>query len=406
MKLEVLPAKKGDCLLLHCGTADAPALILVDGGPAGVWTGSLKPRLDEIRAERGLRAEEPLHIDLVIVSHVDDDHINGVIGLLEYIKDKRDSRDPPHFTVGRLWHNAFDDIVGNDQVQGDRPSQFGVASVGTVRDADDAGDPGPARDVAKLLASVEQGDRLRDLAGALGIEVNPDFEGGLIHSGAPAVEDAGLGVSISIAGPRHGELLALQAETDKWLKRRKEKGAATGSLLAALDDTSVANLSSVVLLVEDGEQSLLLTGDARADKIRAGLEDAGSMSRHGTLHVDILKMQHHGSIRNVDADFLRTVTADTYVFSGDGKHGNPDRETFELLFRQRPGAEMSLMTTYPLDEVDAERAREHAKEQRKRIDKGKPPGPNWSDATDALGTLLRPPPAGTSIIAPDGTRRD
>jgi hypothetical protein len=405
MRLEVLPAKKGDCLLVHCGTDAAPALILVDGGPAGVWKGTLLPRLERLRRERGLGPEQPLHIDLVIVSHVDDDHINGVIGLLEHLKEKRDRRDPPPFTVGRLWHNAFDDVLGNDQVPGDAAAQFGVASVGSGADTDDACEPRAARDVAKLLASVEQGDRLRDLADALGIEVNGDFKGGIIHSGAPTINDPGLGLRISVAGPRHDELLALQAETDRWLRERARKDAAAGSLLAALDDTSVANLSSVVLLLRDAEGTLLLTGDARADKIKAGLADAGELQPEGTIHVDILKMQHHGSIRNVDGEFLRTVTADTYVFSGDGKHGNPDRETFELLFAERPGAAMTLVTTYPLDEIDAERAREHAKEQRKRAAKGKDAGADWDDARDALGALLRPPPEGVIIVAPDGTPR-
>ena len=32
--LDVLPARKGDCLILHFGTDDDPALILIDGGPS------------------------------------------------------------------------------------------------------------------------------------------------------------------------------------------------------------------------------------------------------------------------------------------------------------------------------------------------------------------------------------
>ncbi len=157
-----------------------------------------------------------------------------------------------------------------------------------------------------------------------------------------------------------------------------------------------------MLLLRDGEHSLLLTGDARSDKVVHGLVDAGEMKLGGTLAVDTLKMPHHGSIRNIDAAFVRNVTADQYVLSGDGKHGNPDRETIDLLLAERPGAPMTLLLTYPVDVIDAERRREHAKEQRKRVKKGKDAGREWSDNVDALATvLLRPPPGVTVAIVPD-----
>jgi hypothetical protein len=98
------------------------------------------------------------------------------------------------------------------------------------------------------------------------------------------------------------------------------------------------------------------------DKIKEDLADAGRLGPSGTLHIGTLKMQHHGSIRDVDREFLRTVTSNIYVLSGDDKHGNPDRSTLELLFAERPYAAMALVTTYPLDEIVAERKREHAKE--------------------------------------------
>jgi hypothetical protein len=50
--LEALEAKKGDSLLLHYGKDANPKLIDIDGGPAGVFNGSLKPRLEAIKKER------------------------------------------------------------------------------------------------------------------------------------------------------------------------------------------------------------------------------------------------------------------------------------------------------------------------------------------------------------------
>ena len=51
MTLEVLQAKKGDALLLHVGDEAAPALVVIDGGPRGVYNHSLRPRLEAIRGE-------------------------------------------------------------------------------------------------------------------------------------------------------------------------------------------------------------------------------------------------------------------------------------------------------------------------------------------------------------------
>ena len=50
--LDVRRARKGDCLVLHYGSADDPGLALIDGGPANVYKPFLKPRLDEIRKMR------------------------------------------------------------------------------------------------------------------------------------------------------------------------------------------------------------------------------------------------------------------------------------------------------------------------------------------------------------------
>ena len=86
-----------------------------------------------------------------------------------------------------------------------------------------------------------------------------------------------------------------------------------------------------MLLVELDGRSLLLTGDARADQVLEGMQESGTLDADGRRHVSILKMPHHGSIRNVTADFLRAVTADTYVISADGRYGNPDFDALALI---------------------------------------------------------------------------
>ena len=56
------------------------------------------------------------------------------------------------------------------------------------------------------------------------------------------------------------------------------------------------------------------------------------------MHVDLLKVPHHGSSNNLDDEFFERITADHYVFSGDGEHGNPERESLEMLLDARGDA--------------------------------------------------------------------
>ena len=56
--LDVIRALKGDCLILHYGSEDSPHLVMIDGGPKGVYGPHLRPRLEQIRADRGLTDQE------------------------------------------------------------------------------------------------------------------------------------------------------------------------------------------------------------------------------------------------------------------------------------------------------------------------------------------------------------
>ena len=96
-------------------------------------------------------------------------------------------------------------------------------------------------------------------------------------------------------------------------------------------DNSVPNLSSIMLLVEAEGKTVLLTGDGRGDHLLEGLQQAGLLETDGTFHVDVFKLPHHGSARNLSAELFERIIAGTYVICADGKHDNPDFQTLEWL---------------------------------------------------------------------------
>ena len=153
-------------------------------------------------------------------------------------------------------------------------------------------------------------------------------------------------------------------------------------------------MSSIVVLAESGGKRMLLTGDARGDKILLGLEKVGLLSPGGKMKVDLLKMPHHGSDRNMEKIFLERVVADHYVFSGDGEHGNPERATLEMLLDARgTDAEYTIHLTYPVDEIETERKADWIKEQGKeKKRKKKKVRENWSAEAHSLTSFFKKNP--------------
>ncbi len=400
--LDVVRARKGDCLLLHYGTKDDPRLVLIDGGPKAVYGPHLKQRLEHIKQARDLGMNKPLVIDLLMVSHVDDDHIQGILDLTrDLIQDNQQFA-----RIASFWHNSFENVIGAElpqQVTASFTQQFGAASMNgdppdnITLDVDE--DEEVIVSSLKVLASVKQGAQLRsDIVNKLQAELNVDFEGGLIVAREDTetieIDD---NLKFTVAGPMLAELEALHAKHQAWLESLQEAGKSAEDVLSAYVDKSVPNLSSIVVLAEVDGKRILLTGDARGDKILEGLELVGLLDPDGTIEVDILKVPHHGSANNVAQKFFERVIADHYVFSGNGEHGNPEREAIEMLFKARGNNNYKLHITYPINEIDEARKADWEKEQKKQKKKQetKPDTkvrPDWSHEENSLQAFFNEHP--------------
>lgn len=336
--LEALRAKHGDALLLHSGTAAKPRLVVVDGGPPGVYNDAVKPRLLELHDQRGLAADVALEIALMMVSHIDADHIAGLLELTSKLRQAQVESKPRLCKIKRFWHNSFDDILGNtDAALAATGSSFGAADLGGIL----------PHDGSALLASVGEGRALRDLVRAMDLEGNPPFDG-LVMAPARTVKVGDL--NLTVVAPSKDNLLTLQKKWDKEVKP-KLKSAKASDLAEIADyvDKSVHNLSSIVVLVESQGKRLLLTGDGRGDHTIEGLEAAGLLDGQGNIEIDVLKMPHHGSVRNVKLEYFQAIRASHYIVSADGRDDNPDVDTLKMLTTARPDDDFTIYLTYPTD---------------------------------------------------------
>lgn len=373
--LEPLKAFEGDCLLLHWGTKADPKHAVIDGGPGQTYEDFLEPRLKAISAKRKVA---PLPIELVMVSHVDTDHIIGVkkaYRALKKIVEKNLPASERKFEFKRLWHNIFNDILGDSL-------DAYYKSITASFQASVNGEPDPklvdklakaykkhhklngedaahaAYDVSQILASHGDGRELRDdqeflhtqnVTAAINSPFKKNGKPTLITAPSKAVKIEGL--ELTVLGPADTEIKALQKDFDKYIT---EHDLVVEAAVAV--DKSPTNLSSIVCLATLGGKTILLTGDAQGDLVLAGLKAAKLLTGTKPLKIDVLKVPHHGSDYNASPEFFKKIVADHYVFSCNGKNGNPERQTLQWLVDARKSTDKyNIYLTYTVDEIDKER---------------------------------------------------
>lgn len=314
MKLHVVQAEYGDCLILESNTGKNSTTVLIDGGPYQTFEKHLKPSLQKLPIKGKL--------DLVVLSHIDNDHIIGLLDLLDEIKAQRDNGTKELVKVSKLWHNSFNDLL---QANGD-PSTLLKNSFITMNFRS-KGDQKKIESsiMTIIMKGFKQARDLTSLAKSLKIPINPGFDKMVLVEDRPKsikIND----ITFHILGPTKNNLDKLSKEWKHWLNEKKLNESLEFGLLQLLDK-SIPNLSSIVLLAEAKNRKILFTGDGSGDDIINILSREGMLDKQGKYHVDVLKVPHHGSDRNVSREFFNTINAGYYVISANGRDDNPSVDT-------------------------------------------------------------------------------
>jgi len=311
-KVHALQAAFGDSLILEFGTTAQKRFVLLDGGPEGVYEAVLRDRLEQIAAAGG-------RLERVILSHVDGDHI---VGLLSLFSELRANQAP--IAVDALWHNSFAKTIddGPNNISGRIQTMLSnVAGANSVMGA-----------TTDEVNTIPEGNKLRQDALVLGIPFNDGVTGDLVSLDTSPGPLTWGNLTVTIVGPTETNLDNLKADWLAWLETHEGLLATGDPFLAAMADQSKPNLSSIMLHVKDDTgKTALFTGDGRGDHLLQGLGQANLLGANGTLHVNLFKLPHHGSDRNVTKTFFKKVTADEYIASANGKDGNPDYSTLSWL---------------------------------------------------------------------------
>lgn len=317
--IQMLPARQGDALLVQYGPDDAPRRILLDGGTPGT-KGDLRARLLEL-------GPAPLAFELLVVTHVDGDHIGGVLEMLE--------DDPGIATFHDVWFNAWRHLPGNEidlfgPVQGERLTGW-LDTNGAAWNAGFGNAPASIADAGPLPEF--------DLVDGMHVTVlTPGAEelAALKPVWEDEVREAGLEPGVPFDEVFEVPVSAIPFDTAP-TRLDVETWAATESG----SDDSEANGASISLLLEHDGRSALLTGDAHSDPLVRGVTRLLEARGQDRLDVDVFKLPHHGSQRNVSARLLELVRARSYLFSTNGaSFGHPDPEAVARVALHANGAKL------------------------------------------------------------------
>ena len=345
LKLIVVQAQFGDCMLLQSSSGVKSTLMLIDGGTSLTYESDLKPTMEALSKNKRI-------LDLVVLSHIDNDHVLGLLDLFEDIKKSRDSKKDEIIKIETLWHNSFNDIVGehrkNSPVITDQflSRQFSKVSL----DSNKIHTP-----VIGALKGVGEGRDLRKLAQSLHIPLNRQFGGELIEAGDKNKSIKVGNIKFSILGPTQKNLDKLRKLWNDWLTKHPTLSVTAGDFqaLQALD-SSIANLSSIMYIAESQGKRVLFTGDGLGDDAVDMLSERELLDSEGGYHVDVLKVPHHGSERNASPEFFDIVTADTYIISANGRDDNPSLATLKWIIesKRKKDKTIKIVLTNKTDNID------------------------------------------------------
>lgn len=307
-RLTMAPAREGDALLLSYGDSAQPHHVMIDGGRASTFRW-LRPQLAALPPQQR-------QFELLVVTHVDRDHIEGAMKLLG---------DDCPVSFADVWFNGYHHLLGGAY------EKFGPV----------------------------QGERLSHRLLAPGRAWNRAFGGGPVIAGGPEVSLPD-GLTLQVLGPTPAQLAAL---VPTWESECKAAGLIPGAappepqpapkgfeafgqpdVNALADapfesDPSAANNTSIVLVAQFAGAKVLLCGDALADPLAGWLR--GIAGSQAAARLDAVKVAHHGSRNNTSREVVELLDCPRYLISSNGAYyDHPHGEAIARIIKYGNGPEL------------------------------------------------------------------
>ena len=363
MKVKMIPAQYGDCFWINTNNNFN---ILIDGGLKTTYNKWIKPLVS-------LEDRRKTIFDLVIVTHIDCDHIGGIIALL------KDCDNNHGMGVKEIWHNGLFQIVGekflkhiDQDAERDEKILDSIIKKGHLT--------GESQNIG-----ISESFALDVLIQEKSIFRNLENEGSAI---CDKTEDYVIDklTKIVMLGPKKESISAMDKYWQKEMIARNYRFQVTNKIklmqafefqMSAVnnyyapleikisgtdsleqylsnleeEDVSVTNRSSICFVIEERKYKILFMGDALICD-NGGIMEQLEKKYGKTFHFSAIKLPHHGSRYNVSVDFIKRYTADEYYFSTNSEHfGHPDIDVIAGIIYYTGEYNKKLIFNYPLEVI-------------------------------------------------------
>jgi beta-lactamase superfamily II metal-dependent hydrolase len=292
--IDVLPASYGDCLWVECSGPERPWRLLIDGGTPETWP-VLRQKIENLtQADR--------RFDLVVASHIDSDHIGGLLPLFA-------AAPKLGVSFGDIWFNGLPQLPDSQTM---------------------------------LTRSVAEGESLAALLTGIGgdppLPWNSTFHGFAVMTNDDRKSreiSFDRGPRLTLLSPTARRLERLRVvwlqELSKLQRGESEEPAEPVpakpplddlNALAAMEtrpDRSTPNGSSIAFLLEHQGASCLFAADAFYPILGAALTQLANLRGGSPVDIDVFKLPHHASKGNVASNMLRLAPARHYIVSTNGE---------------------------------------------------------------------------------------
>ncbi len=279
MYIEILQAGTGDCIWISHNKKN----IVIDGGKS---TTAIKARYAQMPRDE--------NIDLLVVSHIDSDHIAGVIALVEMMKERKETA-----RLKQVWFN-FPKKPESDE--------YSVPE---------------GNELSSLLCSIDGLYWINNTSGLIGVPIEVG------------------GVKLHVLAPNHDVAYEYKPkEPDELGVDNADWGVSLQTLIDNVDDDnlddSVLNSQSIVILAVYEGKNVLLPGDCTPQELYNALHGYNSING-SPLKLDLMKLPHHGSTRNITKYIASQIDCADFVISTklNRKYLFPNKETIAKLICYR-----------------------------------------------------------------------
>lgn len=360
MKVIVFPASNGDSFLLE----SSDSVILIDGGYVDTYKKFIKPKVNELK-------KIGKSISHVIITHIDNDHISGIIKFIEENKNNE------LIYIDFIWHNSFNQIKNIDDglvFKGKPISELAINYV--INEETDTTD--------KNISAV-QGSTLASLLKKYNYNWNTHFKNTLVSTDSE-IEVMSNDITFKILSPNNDKLKELKKYWKKELykkgfssdenlvdfnedafeyilslekekRRLAKKNVSSCSSISIedlaednfIEDDTITNGSSIAFIIENKAFKFLFLSDSHPSIIVQNLKQFYK-DEEFPVKFDLIKIAHHGSKSNTSHELLKLIDSEKYVFSTNGLiHNHPDKETIARIISRPSEFTRNLYFNYPLE---------------------------------------------------------